>query len=221
MTYEKSKKFDDLKKIKITNFRKEKHWFEKLVEILFLGQGEWTGYYNKIGAKQRVIAALVQTIWSASILVLFIYILKDQSEKINIVNACGLMAAIFGAAFFREMKDIHNKWDYLAKTFNDIIKLNANDDRLKYSQRDHLAACLAHDILTMNMWAHRSFRSFFKEILLKAVIGRHRSNPSEITRLMEEIAQNGITFESAESLVEDYLESVRAETDRPHLKLVA
>lgn len=223
------KTYKDLPNIKITSLYRDKNWLEVLVEFLFLGQSQWTGYYNSIGAKRRVIAALIQTGWSITLLATAGLTLLESSkliDKSNVVNACGIIAAIFGATFFREMKEIHSKWDYLAKTFNDIIKLppppkdgTTPTDEKKYSPRDHLAACLAHDILVMNMWAHRSFRAFFKEIIVKAVIKRHEVNPTEITRQLEEIAKNGIDLRRVESLIQDYLEDVRDDTDRPHVEM--
>jgi hypothetical protein len=218
--------FQKLDRIAINHFYEGKNLFEVLIENLVLGQVGVFGYYNHLGAKRRIVAAAIQTFWSVAAM----YYLGEWMQGFeinpkqpiqpfyiaNILNACGLIAAIFGAAFFREMKDIHNKWDYLAKTFNDTIKLPPKySDDLAYNPRDHLSACLAHDILTMNMWAHRSFRAFFKEMLEKAVREKHKNNELEINNQLLSIAQNGIAFADADELITFYLESKRHSSDRP------
>lgn len=230
MAYQVPDDYRKLRKVKINRYLAEKNWFETRVEQIFLGQIELFGYYNRIGAKKRIGAAIVQTIWSSGILIGIAAALRWLNESlfsapVSVVHALALVAAIFGAAFYREMKDIHNKWDYLAKTFNDVIKLpsesksQSDEATVPYSQRDHLGACLAHDILTMGMWGHRSFRSFFLEVLEKAVALKIQ-HPEKIQSQLEGIAASGIDFSLADEWISEYIESVRPKTDLPKLRSV-
>ncbi|MDX9731668.1 MAG: hypothetical protein RBT63_07855 [Bdellovibrionales bacterium] len=225
MGYVSPPEFVVLKQIRITNFRSEKNCVEKTVEMLFLGQGEWFGYYNKIGAKKRILAAFVQTFWAVLAVVglawgLGLFMPESDDMKSSMV---GILVAVFGATLWREMKDIYGKWDYLAKVFNDVVKtpplkVRSHQGVLNggmYSIREHLAACLAYDILTMNMWAHRSFRKFFAEMLEKAIADKYMEQPHIVIDTLSSIAKDGIAFSEASGLLGGYIESLRHPQDRP------
>jgi hypothetical protein len=140
-------------------------------------------------------------------------------------NRLNVLLAIFGAAFYREMKDIHNKFDYLAKLFNDVVKTeptisSGTPKENTYHQREHLLACLSHDILIMNMWAHKSFKFLFKETLEKTVIYDRLRTHGEASSVLvisdlEKIADNGVSYSEARRLISDYLEYLRPKCDRP------
>ena len=229
MTYKTPNKFNSLPSIKINSYWAEKNPFEVIVEVIFLGQFELAGYYNRVGAKSRIITALIQCTWSSAALFAIgstldhYEIIRSNSE--SIVSICAVIGAIFGATYFREMKDIHNKWEYLSATFNEIVKVPPIRHGLrKYNQREHLAACLAHDLLTMNMWAHRSFRSFFKEIVEKAIIHESSGDISNAIERLTSIAESGINYKDVKELISNYLEAQRPESDKPgvaFLKIVS
>lgn len=230
MPYKTPKEFSDsnLKFIKLTEYNKDKHWFVVFIEYVILFQIEFSGYYNKINGKRRIFAAIAQTLWASGALVFLVPTIRfilgqrhefswefSDSEIEKILGIGGLIALVFGANFIREMKDIHNKFDYLAKLFNEIVKLKPLDklSLTEYNQREHLLACLAHDILTMNMWAHSSFRSVFKEVIEKAMIYESRNELHLLETRLINIAKDGITHSKAKKLIEDYLEFNMSKSD--------
>lgn len=230
MQYITPKEFSDsnLKSIKLTEYNKEKNWFVVFLECFFLFQFEFSGYYNRINGKLRIFSAAIQTFWASVALVILISFIKfafhkdhefsmtvDKLEIEKILGIAGLIALIFGANFIREMKDIHSKFDYLAKLFNDIVKIKPLEPLSlnEYNQREHLLTCLAHDILTMNMWAHSSFRAVFKEVIEKAVIYECRNELHLLETRLINIAKDGITHSRAKTLIEDYLEFNRSKSD--------
>lgn len=237
MPYKISKKFENLKHIKITKLHKDKFWLTTVVEHALLFQFGFTGYYNTIDSKRRIVSAMGQTIWAIIVLnlirVIFNYIfvtnyhvsfkISNQLSYKNYAGIAGVVAAIFGANFIREMKDIHNKFDYLAKLFNDVIKIKPIQfkkiNHQEYNQREHLAACLAHDILIMNMWAHRSFQGVFKDIFEKAIIldlyNKKQFSETTIEEMLNNIADHGIDLSEVKRLISNYVEHWRDESDKP------
>ncbi len=224
LNYTSPPSFEALRFISIERVLQGKDSLEKFIEVVLLGQFELAGYYNRVSAKLRFFSALIQTIWATFFLVMLVKAVRQigytnlDDPLLNSVALCALISAIFGATYLREMKDIHNKWDYLARTFNDVIKLDTpTNTATTYSRREHLAASLAHDILVMNMWAHRSYRSFFKEILEKSVIYQCRGDHAKIHSRLTVIAAGKIDYVETQVLISDYLESLRPAADKPNI----
>ena len=182
MNYIENESFKKSNFIKVKNYRP--FWsLSTWIEGVLLLHYSCTGYFNEINAKKRIFAAIWQT-FMATLAVFIIYdFFKNRcffnSDPPNSMNIIAFISAIFGATFFREMKDIHNKFSYLAGIFNDIIKIDPikNADNNSYNKREHLLSCLGHDILIMSMWSHKSFKSVFKDILEKAVLSATEKVP--------------------------------------------
>lgn len=198
-----------------------KHW-----ETVFLGKSSLSGHWNNISGPKRILAAVIQTFWSALALTLILVIgfqfhRVDDWKAEQPIGFLTLITGIFGATFYHERTTIHEKWQYLAATFNSILQIdppagNGSKSGIgKYSIREHMLACLAHDILTMEMWAHRSFRAAFKEALERAIIHSVKGNPVIAYGKLEQIAIYGIDYDVAKDLISDYIDALLPFEDRP------
>jgi hypothetical protein len=105
-----------------------------------------------------------------------------------------IIAGVFGATAIRERSAMHEKWRYLAELFNILIQTDPGQ------KRNHIEACLAYDILTMEMWAHKSFRYMFKEILFEA-LRAEGTYPSLSGKQLEKKIENGIEYREAERVL--------------------
>lgn len=148
----------------------------KKIDLLFL-RWEIFGYRNNVG----VLARFFQAALIATIAYLFCYFIG----KIICLGGTSLIA-IWGAVFafiaLLEVGSYYQKWRYLADLFNDVIKIDPEvfwkRGKRNYSKREHLAACLASDIIRMEMWNHSSFFPFLKITLEKAVFVKSEFNES-------------------------------------------
>ncbi len=225
--------FDEITHIELKNYRPSMfRSLESFFEMVVLGHIESFGYFNKIGPKRRVLAALLQTLWSMMFLGLATLCFHkfwnnscecDRSIDLEgYIGFAALLAAIFGANFVRESRDVYSKFDYLAGVFNSIIQLDANKEILEYNnanKREHLLGCLAHDLITMNMWAHRSFTGIFNEVIKKAVIlDLHKNGvlgSHTLALKLEAIASHGINTDDAKDLISRYIEEFKPRSTTP------
>ena len=148
----------------------------------WLGHFECFGYKNKVSGPKRLFAAIFQTGLGIAVSGIIISLLvvnlrinfspsaPTQIDQQAFVSVCTVIATFLGAVFWREQSDLHQKWQYLADLFNRIVELHPPENDSVYNMREHLLIGLAHDTLTMGMWAHRSFRTSFKEALERSII---------------------------------------------------
>jgi len=174
-----------------------------LVELLLLGRWEICGYENKVSANRRIIAALYQTVM-ACVLLFFIHYLFDfwacfeegpLGDEAQIALLF-LISGIFAGTYINERSNIHSKWTYLANLYN--LAISQPDPKMS----NKVLSSLAHDILIMDMWAHRSFDDVFHETLFDAVVFAH-SDPEECEKELLTIASDGIDYKRAEKLIHD------------------
>lgn len=92
-------------------------------------------------------------------------------------------------------KDFHSKWEYCSNLFNDILK--CNDEEVV----SNLCASLSIDLITLDLWAHRSFKETFHEELITAIKEKYQTSALPII----EEAENGLMSETrAMEILTDY-----------------
>lgn len=126
-----------------------------------------------------------------------------------------LLVSSFGAIYWQELGRFYAKWAYLAALFNRVIEIDPAAGAKGYRKREHLNACMASDMLVMGMWAHKSFRESFRDLLEKAVLYRFRNDISLAQKELEAIANHGLPYRSAKEFIGDYIEYLLADEDRP------
>lgn len=179
----------------------------KLLEKIFLGRFQWCGYENNPSNSLRLIASIIQTLWACLALwittsiVLSItnnhIVIKTDSA---IVSITGVIALILSACIVSERANLYAKFNYLALLFNDIIKVEIATPNLC-----HRVGCLAHDILVMEMWNHRSFNAAFNEALIWAVLVKHNYSLEIAVRDLNEYKIEGIKYEEAKELIAELI----------------
>jgi hypothetical protein len=191
-----------------------KKWWEPIV----LGKAHLTGHWNWVSGPRRGLAALWQTALSLIALNIFIKIgvaygfFKNPYPMENdvFIGTIAIVVSIFGATFINERASLHEKWQYLANTFNLVLGMPPG------VRRNHMEACLLHDILTLEMWAHRSFRAVFKDGIEQALRLEHQS----VDKWREEMVLTGdgkLTHSRALQIIGNYntLTDKLAKTETP------
>lgn len=135
-----------------------------LIEFFVLNRYSVFGYRNCVGANRRLVASLMQTIFV--FLGLFIIAcFPDENVATQVLSKIETWMGIIGfffASFIVERKSLYDKWIFLAQHQNQLAKLDSIFDRKIAEAR------LSLDILTMEMWSHRSFKGTFSSALKDA-----------------------------------------------------
>ena len=189
--------------------------FKIFAEKLLLGRWDVLGYGNGLSGTMRMFAAGIQTIFGFAILLGVYFVLdsrgffgpKPQSGPdvgsafaTNVATTTSVLILLFTGSFIHERANLYSKWRYLADLFNSIITLqNAS---LKH--RDHILACHACDTLTLDMWAHESFRESFKLALRDAVRDKYKNDDLNYFNKLAEVARIGIGYEEALKLLGEH-----------------
>jgi hypothetical protein len=189
----------------------QRSWFE----LWILGRWCWAGYGRLLSGHRRLFAAAWQTI---VVLSLYVGVFKAfgyyQLSKDDFLWVLGAVSAFFGAAFLREHRDYVSKWNYLANLFNNVVQIPHSD--VGYDQREHLLACLVWDILTMEMWAHRSFHVCVRDVICRAAF--LLKGADSISHL-ERAVNSGIGMEEVKNLVSSYIEEKAPKKERKYAPL--
>lgn len=116
----------------------------------------------------------------------------EELSKVYLKSWAKLGLVLSGSitvAYWNMSTMFNKKWSYCADLYNKILTVPKSDS----DQRDLLRNALAIDILTLDLWAHRSFSALFTAELLKAIDCAHGEAHavSEIAR-----AENGDFTES-------------------------
>lgn len=215
---EKSKAWDN------TEFLPLKRLFS--LPDFFFARWKWI---MKMGALGRVLQA---TIIASAITIaacLTITLIKSQiHDKAFLTYLISFLARVswpivrfFGTIFafvaVLEVGSYYQKWKYLSDLFNSAIKEvpfpHWDNGSRKYSCREHLVACLAMDILVMNMWDHRSFAPVFKETLEKAVYVSSNFDSNVYRSNLDGILTSG-DIKQVKRYLSDYVDWCRPEFDR-------
>lgn len=209
------------KKLKKLQVKKE---FKLPDKVLF--RFERFGHRNGTAGIPRVYQALAFALCLTCVGVLavtFVDAIVNSNDFLTIFKDVKLSKTIsFGGSVFAfvaalEIGSYYQKWKYLAELFNSVIKLEAKPVKTRYcdhySQREHLAACLASDVVCMEMWNHRSFLPFLKETIEKAVLVEAGFDEAVFTMRLACYAK-GIDDEELERLLSNYIDWNRPFVDR-------
>lgn len=105
---------------------------------------------------------------------------KLNTSPIVINHLTTLILSFLGFSsllFWREKTSHYDKWKYLATLYNSYVTTPVTSDPSLQNNREILISSLALDLIDLDMWAHYSFRTFFKNILIKSM-NKFNENPS-------------------------------------------
>lgn len=185
---------------------------ENIIEYFLLLKTTRMGYRNSPSGNIRIIP----TFWTTTFISAFLFCLftalnklepafiigkKDQSlDETYLLIVTSFMALWLGL-YWKEKKDLHEKWRYLAELYNQIISTPPGKVKSQFSGRESLRVALALDLLTMGMWGHTSFNSIFEAVLVEAYSHEHKVSHMEALGFLLE---NGIAFNDAEEYISRY-----------------
>ena len=159
--------------------------FHKFLEHWILWKRE--KYKNKPRGNCLIIRSLfvVFTIFSimGPLIILLNYLISFLPDKIFCINlfldnsmssivpkeitTTNVIVSFFGAVsilYWNIMSLFNKKWAYCCELYNKIISKNRGKSKQKL-----LENALAVDLLTLDLWAHRSFSKFFSKELTKSI----------------------------------------------------
>lgn len=226
VTYLAQCEFRDKKYIKV--IKRPKGYFDCIIKSLLLGHSS-SSYSNKISGWKQLKAAIIQTVWCSLLLCFFVFMLSgvsyfDICEKVCsgrgfeqglYSSVIGIIVAVFGAAFWRERRDVIRRWRFLADAFNLIIQVEPPKGSCDYNKREHFFATYGHDILTLEMWSHRTFRSSFKDIIERSNLYARNYNIEESNNFLARYARDGIDYDEAVTIISKYIVSLLPVSDKP------
>lgn len=134
-----------------------------LVEYFVLNRYSFFGYKNHVKSNLRIMSSFMLTIFISISAVIFIKVITGWEEHCFNLSVKEIFTLFFGfllSSFIIERKSLYEKWMYLSGVFNKIVENECKD--VEAEDYTALRACLALDILDMEMWSHASFRGFFK-----------------------------------------------------------
>ena len=102
------------------------------------------------------------------------------------------LLAVNVVIYWNLWKDFHSKWEYACSLYNSVI--SSTDEKIQKSLR----IALAIDLLTLDLWAHRSFAEFFWIVLTNAL--KELGHESELLRL----SRGEMTEDQAMKYLEEY-----------------
>lgn len=191
---------------------------------------EFCGYRNgTAGALGRLYQAFFVALTSTLLLVFSVAIFKSFFQPDSIIeyalkllnqrgwNLLTSFCSIFAFVAALEISSYYQKWKYLSDLFNSIIKTEAvphweKTGEKKYSQREHLNACLAIDILVLEMWSHRSFFPVFKETLEKSIYAKSKFDQNLFILNLQSIDKVA-EFEDIKTYLSSYIDYSRPKED--------
>lgn len=218
------------------------HLFSIFFERFILFRTSYTGYLNLPNANLRIFATLGTSIVIA-VCTLILYFgssialpalkmsntngasentpekhgsIPDDPKSLPLKAALTFMG-LWLALFWKEKKDLHSKWEYLADIHNAYLQQPPQSDQ-NFSAREALRVSLVVDALMMGMWAHRSYYPIFEEVIFEAYCLIKKDNISK-EEFMKRISDDHLRFsyKEAEDLIQEYqrLVIVKSKTPNP------
>lgn len=188
---------------------------EFLIETAFLQKFDRNGYYNSCSGNLRLWATFVVACLVSGMALVFAglayglclhfgaAVLEVKFDFISLSAAAFVFTGFWIGLFWQEKSRIYSKWEYLAILYNDVIGRPVTS-RDMYSERDILRIALAMDILKLEMWAHSSFDSVFKEILADAIHADLKLDKATAEEEVRHLCTTGIDRKRADKYLLDY-----------------
>ncbi len=114
-------------------------------------------------------------------------------------------------AYWNMSTMFNKKWTYVVDLYNKIIQLDSS------KKTELLRNALAIDLLTLDLWAHRSLCSLFKNELIKAIKHTHLDNQDDITQALSRMTTGLLTETEAMKYLE-YRHNILTLPASPDLK---
>lgn len=119
-----------------------------------------------------------------------------------------LVFAFLGAVSvsYWNMGQIFNRhWTYCSDAFNTVLQTTDAD------ARDRLRLSLAIDLITLDLWAHRSFRDLFRDELFRAIVAKYR-DPGVLNDTINKISKKKMREDEALRILSERRRILLAET---------
>lgn len=136
--------------------------------------------------------------------------LLEQISKVAFKSWVKLGMVLSGSitlAYWNMSSMFNKKWSYCADLYNQILKTT------DYNDRAFLRNSLAIDLLTLDLWAHRSFSTLFKDELLLAA--KHCFTPETLDRETKRILSGKYSESEAARLLETLNEKYSQNSREP------
>lgn len=166
------------------------HWaIENL--ILF----KWTFFKNRPRVNFILIKSIL-TVTTVSFIIFLITIIFNKSGCITNKekylfsflgnNLNSLLITFFSATsiiYWQTTAIFQKKWLYCNELYNTILSLNEQD----HYKRNILSNALSIDLLTLDLWAHRSFQDFFRDELNIAIKNIYSNSNPMLNTVIEKV----------------------------------
>jgi hypothetical protein len=162
-------------------------FISQLIEYPLLNRYSFFGYKNSVRANPRIISSLLLT-WFATIIVMLAVDIFSIQLPGNMILA---LAGFFLSSFIIERKNIHDKWEYLANLYNNLIQMDYG------FKRDVFECALVLDLIQMEMWSHRSFHEIFEKVLLDSMTEYYGKDPSYRPYIKRNFLEFGVNKQKA------------------------
>lgn len=189
------------------------------VDTFLLCKIDFCGYRNKPNANLRLMSTFVVSIIIGIVcfvatsalnqLELFFVTGTDADPRSEKLITLGIASVgLWLGLFWKEKKDLHDKWHYLAVLYNEFIQQAPTQAKgQQYSSRNSLRVSLANDLLLMGMWAHNSFYPLFECALVEAYLFDQNGLDNlewNYTFALKNLIASGISEKTANDLLQKY-----------------
>ena len=138
----------------------------------------WSYFKNSGRETMLVLRAFISLILPF-LLFFFIFECNYESSEIYLYAISG-----FSILYWNMNRINYKRWEYCANLYNRILEINCE------IHRQTMINALAIDLVTIDLWANRSFKEFFYDELMAAINTKYKSS-GERVRDEKEIAKKG------------------------------
>ncbi|MGE4131887.1 MAG: hypothetical protein AB7F86_09625 [Bdellovibrionales bacterium] len=135
---------------------------------------------------------------------LLILIVNGQNELRNLFSAGNIARGVLGlggaaSVAFWKMSDLYRQqWHYCCDIYIKSLALKPGHEQ------NLLMSALAIDLVVVDLWAHRSFRDFFREELWEALCWYYKDEPTRFEDDIKAICEKKYEEDRAHEILERY-----------------